>query len=161
MHCVTALPPGGDKSLNECLVLVERYRQTARLLSFNKDNIAMDTAIMIWNRLISHTGLLQNIISDRDPKFTSALCKNLHNLFGTKLLFSTVYHSQTDGLSERMIQTVEDMIRICCAYGLEFKYSNGFTHEWCTLVPDLELDIRHEQVNHWQYWKRLGYNTDM
>ncbi|MBW0576762.1 hypothetical protein O181_116477 [Austropuccinia psidii MF-1] len=94
---------------------------------------------MIWNKVISHTGLFQNIISDRDPKFTSALWTNLHNLFGTKLSFSTAYHPQTDGLAERMIQTLEDMIRRFCAYGLEFKDSDGFTHDWCTLIPALEL----------------------
>ncbi|MBW0585845.1 hypothetical protein O181_125560 [Austropuccinia psidii MF-1] len=38
-----------------------------------------------------------------------------------------------------MIQTLGDMIRRFCAYGLEFKYSNGFTHDWCTLIPELEL----------------------
>ncbi|MBW0545557.1 hypothetical protein O181_085272 [Austropuccinia psidii MF-1] len=38
-----------------------------------------------------------------------------------------------------MIQTLEDMIRRFCAYGLEFKCSDGFTHDWCTLIPALEL----------------------
>ncbi|MBW0568203.1 hypothetical protein O181_107918 [Austropuccinia psidii MF-1] len=38
-----------------------------------------------------------------------------------------------------MIQTLEDMIRRFCAYGLEFKVSDGFTHDWCTLIPALEL----------------------
>ncbi|MBW0529125.1 hypothetical protein O181_068840 [Austropuccinia psidii MF-1] len=38
-----------------------------------------------------------------------------------------------------MIQTLEDMIRRFCAYGLEFKDSDGFTHYWCTLIPALEL----------------------
>ncbi|MBW0550888.1 hypothetical protein O181_090603 [Austropuccinia psidii MF-1] len=99
----------------------------------------MDTAILIWNRFISHTGLFKNIISDRDPKFTSALWTNIHTLLGTKLSFSTAYHSQTDGLAERMIKTLEEMIRRFCAYGLEFKDSDGFTHDWCTLIPALEL----------------------
>ncbi|MBW0570782.1 hypothetical protein O181_110497 [Austropuccinia psidii MF-1] len=94
---------------------------------------------MIWNEVISHTGLFQNVISDRDPKFTSALWKNLHNLFVTKLSFSTAYHPQTDGLAERMIQTFEDIIRIFCAYGLELTASDGFTHDWCTLIPALEM----------------------
>ncbi|MBW0567258.1 hypothetical protein O181_106973, partial [Austropuccinia psidii MF-1] len=58
---------------------------------------------------------------------------------GTKLSFSTAYHPQTDGLAERMIQSLEDMIRRFCAYGLEFKDSDGFTHDWCTLIPALEL----------------------
>ncbi|MBW0529534.1 hypothetical protein O181_069249 [Austropuccinia psidii MF-1] len=139
MDWVTALPPGGDKSYNACLVLVDRHSKTPVFLPCHKDNTAIDTAIMIWNKIISHTGLFQNIISDRDPKFTSALWTNLHNLFGTKLSFSTAYHPQTNGLAERMIQTLEDMIRRFYAYGLELKDSDGFTHDWCTLIPALEL----------------------
>ncbi|MBW0500320.1 hypothetical protein O181_040035 [Austropuccinia psidii MF-1] len=75
-----ALPPGVGRSYSACLVLVDRYSKNPIFLPCHKD----DTAIMIWNRAISHTGLFQNIISDRDPKFTSALWTNLHNLFGTK-----------------------------------------------------------------------------
>ncbi|MBW0578012.1 hypothetical protein O181_117727 [Austropuccinia psidii MF-1] len=85
---------------------------------------------MIWDKAIFHTGLFQKSISDTDPRFTSTLWTNLHNLFGRKLSFSTAYHPQIDGLSERMIQTLEDMIRRFCAYGLEFKDSDGFTHYW-------------------------------
>ncbi|MBW0504581.1 hypothetical protein O181_044296 [Austropuccinia psidii MF-1] len=68
---VTALPPGGDRMHNACLVLVEKDRKTPMSLKFNKDDKAIDTAIRIWNRVMSHTGLFQNIISDRDPKLTS------------------------------------------------------------------------------------------
>ncbi|MBW0470075.1 hypothetical protein O181_009790 [Austropuccinia psidii MF-1] len=112
------------------------------LLPFHKDDTAMEKAIMIWNRVISNTVLFRNIISDRDPKFTSSLWKNLHNLFGTKLSFSTAYHPQTDGLAEQMIQTLEEMIRIFCAYGREFKDYEWFTHDWCTLIPALELEYK-------------------
>ncbi|MBW0546552.1 hypothetical protein O181_086267 [Austropuccinia psidii MF-1] len=41
-----------------------------------------------------------------------------------------------------MIQTLEDMIRRFCAYGLELKDSDGFTHDWFTLIPALELAYR-------------------
>ncbi|MBW0569883.1 hypothetical protein O181_109598 [Austropuccinia psidii MF-1] len=99
----------------------------------------MDTALLIGNRVISHTGLFENIISYRDPKFTSALWTDLHTLLDTRLSFSTAYHPQTDGLAERMIQTFEEMIRRFCAYGLELKNSDSFTHDWCTLIPTLEL----------------------
>ncbi|MBW0544637.1 hypothetical protein O181_084352 [Austropuccinia psidii MF-1] len=85
MDWVTALPPGGDRSYNACLVLVSRYSKTPIFLPCHKDDIAMDTDIMIWNQVISHTGLFQNIISDRDPKLTSALWTNLHKVFGTKI----------------------------------------------------------------------------
>ncbi|MBW0546630.1 hypothetical protein O181_086345 [Austropuccinia psidii MF-1] len=72
-------------------------------------------------------------------KFTSALWTNLHKLLGKKLSSSKAYHPKNDGLAERTMQTLEDMIRIFCAYGLKLKYSNGFTHYWCTTIPELEL----------------------
>ncbi|MBW0554069.1 hypothetical protein O181_093784 [Austropuccinia psidii MF-1] len=103
MDLVTALPPGGDKRFNAVLVIVDRYSKTPIFLQCHKDDTAMDTAFFIWNRVISHTGLFKNIISDRDPKFPSALWTNLHKLLGKKLSFSTAYHPQTDRLAERMI----------------------------------------------------------
>ncbi|MBW0530467.1 hypothetical protein O181_070182 [Austropuccinia psidii MF-1] len=89
--------------------------------------------------VISWTGIFTNIIRDRDTNISSALWTNLNQLFGTKLSFSKDYHPQTDGLAERMIQTLEDMVRRFCSYGLEFKYCDGFTQDWCTLLPELEL----------------------
>ncbi|MBW0586614.1 hypothetical protein O181_126329 [Austropuccinia psidii MF-1] len=139
MDWVTALPPRGDKNYNSCLVILDRYSKTPIFLPCHKDDTAMDTALLLWSRVISHTELFKNIISDRDPKFTSALWTNLHRLFGTKLSFSTAYHHQTDGLAERMIQTLEEMIMKFYAFGLEFKDSDGVTREWCTLIPALEL----------------------
>ncbi|MBW0551886.1 hypothetical protein O181_091601 [Austropuccinia psidii MF-1] len=142
MDWVAALPAGGDRSYNAGLVLVNRYSKTSMFLPCHKDDTAMDTAIMTWDKVISHTGLLQNIISDRDPKFTSALWTNLHNLFGKKLSFSTAYHPKTDGLAEKMIQTLEDMIRRFCDCGLELKDSDDLTHYWCILIPSLELEYK-------------------
>ncbi|MBW0569479.1 hypothetical protein O181_109194 [Austropuccinia psidii MF-1] len=130
MDWVTKLPPSGDRSYNACLVVVDRYSKTPIFLPYHKYETAIDKALLLWNRVISHTGLFKNIISDRDSKFTSPLWTNLHRVFGTKFSFSTEYHPQTDGLAERMIQNLEDMIRRFCAYGLEFKDSDGLTHDW-------------------------------
>ncbi|MBW0539194.1 hypothetical protein O181_078909 [Austropuccinia psidii MF-1] len=41
-----------------------------------------------------------------------------------------------------MIQTLEEMVRRFCAYGLEFKDCDGFTHDWCTLLPELEFTYK-------------------
>ncbi|MBW0586426.1 hypothetical protein O181_126141 [Austropuccinia psidii MF-1] len=120
-------------------MIFDRFSNTLIFLPFHKDDTSMDTALLIWNRVIAWTGIFTNMISDRDPKFTSALQKNIHQLFGTKLSFFTAYHPQIDGLAERMIQTLEDMVRQFCAYGLEFKDCDGFTNDWCTLLPVLEL----------------------
>ncbi|KAK8987271.1 hypothetical protein V6N11_027027 [Hibiscus sabdariffa] len=54
-----------------------------------------------------------SIISDRDPKFTSRFWQALHDALGTSLNFSTAFHPQTDGQSERVIQILEDMLRGC------------------------------------------------
>ncbi|MBW0515517.1 hypothetical protein O181_055232 [Austropuccinia psidii MF-1] len=125
---VIGRPPGGDRSYNSCLVIVDRFSKTPIFLPCHKDDTAMDTALLIWNRVVSCTGIFTKIISDRNPKFTSAIWTNLHQQFGTKLSFSTAYHPQTDGLAERMIQTLEDMVRRVCAYGPEFKDFHGLTH---------------------------------
>ncbi|MBW0520010.1 hypothetical protein O181_059725 [Austropuccinia psidii MF-1] len=124
------------------MIQIQEPKSPWEIVHMDWDDTAMGTAIMIWRKFHSHTGLFQNIISDRDPKLTSALWTNLYKLFGTKLSFSTAYHPQTDGLAERMIHTLEDMIRRLYAYGLEFKDSDGFTHDWCTLIPALELEYK-------------------
>ncbi|MBW0585656.1 hypothetical protein O181_125371 [Austropuccinia psidii MF-1] len=123
-------------------VIVDRYRKTPIFLPCHKDETAMDTALLLWSRVISHTRFFKNIISDRDPEFKSALWTNIHRFFGTKLSSSTAYHPQTDGLAETLIQPLEDMIRRFCAYGLELKNSYGFIHDWCTIIPALELTYK-------------------
>ncbi|MBW0486018.1 hypothetical protein O181_025733 [Austropuccinia psidii MF-1] len=115
MDWVTGLPPGYDKSYNSCLVFVDRFGKNHIFLPCHKDDKAMDTDLLIWTRVVSWTGIFKNIISDRDPKLTSELWTNLHQLFGTKLSFSKAYHPQTDDLAERMIQNLEDILRRFCA----------------------------------------------
>ncbi|MBW0560965.1 hypothetical protein O181_100680 [Austropuccinia psidii MF-1] len=70
---VNNLPPGGEKSQNACLVIVDRYRKNQIFFPFHKADTAMDTALLISHRVISHNGPFENIISEMDPKFTSAL----------------------------------------------------------------------------------------
>ncbi|MBW0542170.1 hypothetical protein O181_081885 [Austropuccinia psidii MF-1] len=87
MDWVTILRPGGERSYNACLVIVERFSKTPIFLPCHKDDTTIDTALPIWNRVVSWTGIFTNIISDREPKFTSALWTNLPQFFGTKLSF--------------------------------------------------------------------------
>ncbi|MBW0475038.1 hypothetical protein O181_014753 [Austropuccinia psidii MF-1] len=99
----------------------------------------MDTSLLFWNTSISTCGVPKIMISDRDPKFTSEFWRNLYDMLGTKLAFSTVYHPQTDVLAERMIQTMEDILRRFCAYGMEYKDHEGYTHDWVTILPAVQL----------------------
>ncbi|MBW0529203.1 hypothetical protein O181_068918 [Austropuccinia psidii MF-1] len=84
MDWVTGLPPVGDRSYNSCLVIVDRFGKNPVFLTCHKDDTAMDTALLIWDRVVSWTCIFKNIISERDPKFTSELWKNIHQLFRTK-----------------------------------------------------------------------------
>ncbi|MBW0535735.1 hypothetical protein O181_075450 [Austropuccinia psidii MF-1] len=78
-------------------------------------------------------------ISDRDLKFTSEFWTNLYDILGTKLAFYTAYHSKTNDLAERMIQTMKEIIRRLFAYGMEFKDHEGYTNDWVTLIPEFQL----------------------
>nr|GFC88427.1 putative nucleotidyltransferase, ribonuclease H [Tanacetum cinerariifolium] len=81
-------------------------------------------------------GTSTSIVSDRDPRFTSRFWKRLQKSWGTWLKFSTAFHPQTDGQSERTIQTLEDMLRACALEWtgnwdeylclLEFAYNNSW-----------------------------------
>ncbi|MBW0557572.1 hypothetical protein O181_097287 [Austropuccinia psidii MF-1] len=88
MDWVTALPPGGDRSYNEFLVLVDRYRKTPIFLPCHKDSTTMDTAIMICNKVIRYTGLSQNIMSEETQN-------SLHHYGQTSITcLEQSYHSQ-------------------------------------------------------------------
>ena len=139
MDFVTGLPPAGDRSYNCCLVVVDRLSRRVRLLPTHKEIDAPGCALLFWKNIISEHGLPKTIISDRDPKFTAEIWKSLFKIMGTKLALSTAYHPQTDGLAERMIQTFEDMIRRYCAFGIEYKDSEGYIHDWVSLLPALEF----------------------
>ncbi|MBW0591822.1 hypothetical protein O181_131537, partial [Austropuccinia psidii MF-1] len=110
--------------------MVDRFSKSMRCLPFHKGDTAMDTALLFWNNIISTCGVPKIIISDRDPKFTSEFWTNLYDMLSTKLAFSTAYHPQTDGLAERMIQTMEDILRKFCAYGMEYKDHEGYSYDW-------------------------------
>ncbi|MBW0513183.1 hypothetical protein O181_052898 [Austropuccinia psidii MF-1] len=88
-----------------------------------------------------HCSILCQLLT-KDCKYNSLI--NASDEIWKKLYYEgrfyllDAYHPQTDGLAERMIQTLEDMVRVS-AYGLEFKDCDGFTHDWGTLLPALEL----------------------
>ncbi|MBW0553076.1 hypothetical protein O181_092791 [Austropuccinia psidii MF-1] len=103
MNWVTGLVPGGKENYNACLIIVDRFSTSMRCLPLHKEDTAMDTSLLFWNNIISTCGVPKIIISDREPKFTSEFWTNLYDMLGTKLVFSTAYPPQTDGLAERMI----------------------------------------------------------
>nr|GEX54384.1 putative reverse transcriptase domain-containing protein [Tanacetum cinerariifolium] len=78
----------------------------------------MDKLARIYlKEFVTRHGIHVSIISDRDPRFASNFWRSLQNALGTRLDMSTAYHPETDGQSERTIQTLEDMLRAC---GIDF-----------------------------------------
>ncbi|MBW0507767.1 hypothetical protein O181_047482 [Austropuccinia psidii MF-1] len=139
MDWVTGLVPGGKENFNACFIIVDRFSKSVRCLPCHKEDTAMDTALLFWNNIISTCGVPKIIISDREPKFTLKFRTNLYDMLGTKLAFSTAYHPKKDGLAERMIQTIEDILRRFCSYGMEYMDHEGYTHDCVTLLPAVQL----------------------
>jgi hypothetical protein len=88
------------------------------------------------SRIVCLHGVPKKIVSDRGTQFTSRFWKRLHESMDTKLNFSSAYHPQTDGQTERTNQVLEDMLRACALkHGrswdkslpyAEFSYNNSY-----------------------------------
>ncbi|GKF63433.1 reverse transcriptase domain-containing protein [Tanacetum coccineum] len=93
-------------------------------------------ARLYLKEVVTRHGIPVSIIYDRDPRFASNFWRSLQNALGTNLDMSTAYHPQTDGQSERTIQTIKDMLRACAIdFGkgwvnhlplVEFSYNNSY-----------------------------------
>ncbi|GJS13174.1 putative reverse transcriptase domain-containing protein, partial [Tanacetum coccineum] len=93
-------------------------------------------ARMYLKEVVTRHGIPVSIICDHDPRFASNFWRSLQKALGTNLDMSTAYHPQTDGQSERTIQTLEDMLRACVIdFGngwvrhlplVEFSYNNSY-----------------------------------
>ncbi|GJY25939.1 putative reverse transcriptase domain-containing protein [Tanacetum coccineum] len=132
-----------------CAKVKAEHQRPSRLLVQPKipewkwDNITMgetdpmDKLARIYlKEVVTRHGIPVSIICDRDPRFASNFWRSLQNALGTNLDMSTAYHPQTDGQSERTIQTLEDMLRACAIdFGkgwvnhlplVEFSYNNSY-----------------------------------
>ncbi|GKD52366.1 reverse transcriptase domain-containing protein [Tanacetum coccineum] len=117
-------------------VIVDRLTKSAHFIP-TRETDSMETLTMLYiNEIVSLHGVLISIISDRDSHFTSKFWQSLQSALGTQLDTSMAYHPETDGQSERTIQTLEDMLRACVIdFGkglekhlplVEFSYNNSY-----------------------------------
>jgi len=108
---ILALPLSKDL-LNAVMSITDKFSKHVVLIPGKETYTAMEWVNKFLERLwLADWGLLKVIISDRDCKFLSTFWKALFEKLGVCLLYSTVYHPQTDGQSERTNQTVETMLR--------------------------------------------------
>ncbi|KAK1429939.1 hypothetical protein QVD17_12297 [Tagetes erecta] len=135
MDFVTKLPRSSH-GYDTIWVIVDRLTKSAHFLPIREDYKMNKLAQVYIKEIVSRHGIPISIISDRDSRFTSRFWQKFQHELGTKLNISTAYHPQTDGQSERTIQTLEDMLRACVIdFGgswddhlplIEFAYNNSY-----------------------------------
>jgi transposase InsO family protein len=85
----------------------------AHFISVKTTYLGAQLAELYMSRIVCLHGVPKKIISDRGTQFISRFWKRLHESMDTKLNFSSTYHPQTDGQTERTNQVLEDMLRYC------------------------------------------------
>ncbi|GJX31773.1 putative reverse transcriptase domain-containing protein [Tanacetum coccineum] len=137
MDFVTKLPKSSQGYDTIWVMLTHtRTDEVAILCQEGNGNPLDKLARMYLKEVVTKHGIPVSIICDRDPRFSSNFWKSLQKALGTSLDMSTAYHPETDGQSERTIQTLEDMLRACVIdFGngwvkhlplVEFSYNNSY-----------------------------------
>jgi hypothetical protein len=135
MDFINGLPksPKGNDSI---WVIVDRLTKVAHFVPVKTTDRVGHLADLYVEHILRLHGAPYSIVSDRGTQFVNKFWKALHKSMGTKLDYSTAYHPQTDGQTERVNQILEDMLRACALkYGkdwekslphAEFSYNNSY-----------------------------------
>ena len=94
-------------------VIVDRLTKFAHFIPVRMDYSMDRLAELYVDEIMRLHGVPLSIVSNRDPLFTSRFWKELQSALGTRMNFSTTFHSQTDGQTKRLIQVLEDMLQGC------------------------------------------------
>ncbi|GKD03230.1 putative reverse transcriptase domain-containing protein [Tanacetum coccineum] len=135
MDFVTKLPKTSSGH-DTIWVIVDRLTKSAHFIP-TRETDSMETLTRLYiKEIVSRHAVPISIILDHDNHFTSRFWQSLQSALGTQLDMSTAYHPETDGQSERTIQTLEDMLRACVIdFGkgwerhlplVEFSYNNSY-----------------------------------
>jgi transposase InsO family protein len=128
--------PKTQKGHDSIWVIVDRLTKVTHFLPVRTTYGGEKLAKLYIENIVKLHGVPSRIVSDRGTQFTSRFWKSLHKAMGTKLNFSSAYHPQIDGQTERVNQIMENMLRACVlTYGkdweqslpyAEFSYNNGY-----------------------------------
>jgi IS30 family transposase len=117
-------------------VIVDRLTKVTHFIPVKTTYSGAKLAEIYMSGIVCLHGVPKKIVSDRGSQFTFKFWEKLHESMDTKLNFSSAYHPQTDGQTERTNQILEDMLRACVLkYGkswdksltyVEFSYNNSY-----------------------------------
>nr|GEY12137.1 putative reverse transcriptase domain-containing protein [Tanacetum cinerariifolium] len=135
MYFITKLPKS-SQGFDTIWVIVDRLTKSAHFLPIRENDSLDKLARLYLNRIVARHRILVSIICDRDGRYTSNFWRSFQKALGTYISMSTAYHPETNGQSERTIQTLEDMLRTCVIdFGkrwvkhlplCEFSYNNSY-----------------------------------
>jgi hypothetical protein len=128
--------PRTTRQHDSIMVVVDKLTKVAHFIPVKMTHKATNIAEIYMKEIARLHGIPKEIVSDRDSKFTSNFWRGLFKGFGTNLNFSTTYHPQSDGKTERVNQVIEDMLRMYVMdkpskwedylHLVEFSYNNGY-----------------------------------
>nr|GEW37778.1 putative reverse transcriptase domain-containing protein [Tanacetum cinerariifolium] len=105
--------PKSSQGYDTIWVIVDRLTKFAIFVPMRETDPMEKLARIFLKEVVARHGIPVSIIYDRDPRFTSNFWRSLQKALGTSLDMSIAYHPETDGQSERTIETLKDMLRAC------------------------------------------------
>ena len=113
-------------SYDTILTITDTFSKASIFIPCNETINAEQMAKLYATYILPHYGLPCHIISNHDPRFTSAFSRELCCTLGISQNISTAYHPQTDGQSERTNQHLEQYLQIFIDYHQQ---------NWASLLP--------------------------
>ena len=128
--------PKTSRQYDSIWVIVDRLTKSAHFIPAKSNWRAVDYAQIYIDRIICLHGVPKTIVTDRGTHFVSQFWRYCQDSLGSQSLYSSAYHPQTDGQTERVNQILEDMLRSCvlnfpekwdeCLPLAEFSYNNSY-----------------------------------
>jgi len=148
---ITALPPT-TSGHDAIAVFVDKLSKMVHVAPCSTTVSAVGFAAIYLDTVVRHHGIPKKLLSDRDARFTGHFGSELQRLMGTRQAFSTAFHPQTDGQTERMNRVIEDMIR---------HHVGPYHDDWDQSLALVEFAINNswqESIQNTPFRAYLGYD---
>ncbi len=109
MDFMVSLPP--SRGFDVIMVVVDQFSKMAHFIPTKDEATAQEIGRLFFTHVFKHHGLPKDIISDRNPKFTSNFWRALWKRMGSKLKMSTSFRPQTNGQTDRVNLVIQQFLR--------------------------------------------------
>ena len=142
LDLVGGLPASGKPKYDYILVMVDKFSKYVCLEPCHATLTAPEAAEIFLRRIVAEHGIPQVVISDRGPQFSAALWQHVLKLIGSKAGLAATHHPQTDGQSERSIQTLLRLVRT---------FAHQTPVDWSSLLPFLQFAMNNAPSSSTRY----------